>query len=135
MIHCSATPGDQAVNAKEIDRWHRQRGFRKIGYHYVITLDGTVETGRPLSEAGAHVVDHNAQTIGICLAGGIDPKTKKSKATYTKAQWASLEKLVKELKATYKRAEVVGHRDFPGVKKDCPCFDAKEWWSKVSAAV
>lgn len=133
VIHCSATPGDQEVTAKDIDRWHRQRGMRKIGYHFVIKLDGTVEKGRDLSEAGAHVQGHNSFTIGICLVGGISPKTKKAKDTYTKAQWASLETLVKQLKQTYRNAAVVGHRDFPGVKKDCPCFDAAAWWAGVSA--
>ena len=46
FIHCSATKPSMDVDAKEIDRWHRARGFLKIGYHFVIKRDGTKEIGR-----------------------------------------------------------------------------------------
>ena len=49
IIHCSATLPDQRVTVEDIDRWHRQRGFDCIGYHFYITVDGTIWTGRPLS--------------------------------------------------------------------------------------
>ena len=41
IIHCSATRAGQDFTAADIDRWHRARGFRSIGYHFVIRLDGT----------------------------------------------------------------------------------------------
>ena len=57
----------------EIDRWHRERGFRQIGYHYVIRRDGTIEPGRPLSLIGAHArspkPSRNTSHIGVCLTG------------------------------------------------------------------
>ena len=43
IIHCSATRAGQDFTAADIDRWHRARGFRSIGYHFVIRLDGTIE--------------------------------------------------------------------------------------------
>ena len=46
IIHCSATPRGVDYSAADIDKWHKQRGFRGIGYHYVIKLDGTIEKGR-----------------------------------------------------------------------------------------
>ena len=52
IIHCSATRAGQDIKAKDIDHMHRVRGFNQIGYNYVIDLDGTVETGRPLTIAG-----------------------------------------------------------------------------------
>ena len=54
IIHCSATLPGQRVSVHDIDRWHRQRGFDCIGYHFYITVDGTIWTGRPLSQVGAH---------------------------------------------------------------------------------
>ena len=42
IIHCTATKAGRKTTVEEIDRWHRARGFRCIGYHYVIYLDGTV---------------------------------------------------------------------------------------------
>ena len=41
VIHCSATRPSQDIDAKEIDRWHRSRGWLKIGYHKVLKRDGT----------------------------------------------------------------------------------------------
>ena len=67
FIHCSATKPSMDTDAKEIDRWHRARGFLKIGYHFVIKRDGTKEIGRELMESGAHVKSYNHKSIGICL--------------------------------------------------------------------
>ena len=56
IIHCSATVEGVNVSAATIDMWHRKRGFNSIGYHYVIGIDGTIQSGRPVSVAGAHCV-------------------------------------------------------------------------------
>ena len=70
VIHCSQTKPSMDIGAKEIDRWHRERGWLKIGYHKVITRKGEVQNGRGIDEIGAHVRDHNHHSIGICLVGG-----------------------------------------------------------------
>lgn len=72
IIHCTATPARRDVKADDIDRWHRARGFRGIGYHYVVYLDGTVVHGRNESVAGAHCKGFNAHSIGVCYVGGLD---------------------------------------------------------------
>ena len=59
IIHCSATKEGQDISAATIDEWHKARGWRSIGYHYVIGLDGMIEYGRPITETGAHVKNHN----------------------------------------------------------------------------
>ena len=69
-------------NANDIDRWHKQKGWKGIGYHYVILLDGTVEQGRELEAVGAHCSGHNAHSVGICYIGGIS-KDGKPKDTRT----------------------------------------------------
>jgi len=125
-IHCSATPPTQDIGAKDIDRMHRLRGFRCIGYHYVIRRDGTVETGRPLTEPGAHVENWNHCSWGICLVGGVDSKLK-PEANFTPAQLATLSNLVSELLRRAPHATVQGHRDFPNVAKACPSFDVAHW--------
>jgi N-acetylmuramoyl-L-alanine amidase len=125
-LHCSATRPNQVAGVREIRQWHRKRGFSDIGYHFVVRRDGTVERGRPLTQMGAHVQGWNEANIGICLEGGIDDDWKPAN-NFTRAQWRALKPLVVGLKAKAKRAKVVGHRDFPGVSKACPCFDAKAW--------
>ena len=66
IIHCSATKVGQDFTAADIDRWHRERGFNGIGYHYVVCLDGRLERGRDISLAGAHCKGWNEHSIGIC---------------------------------------------------------------------
>ena len=65
IIHCSATVEGKAFYAKDIDKWHKARGWKGIGYHYVIDLDGKVEKGRPVEQIGAHCTNHNKYSIGI----------------------------------------------------------------------
>lgn len=123
ILHCSATKEGQNIKAKEIDAWHRQRGFNGIGYHYVIDLDGTVESGRPEGVIGAHCLNHNARSIGVCYVGGLDAAGK-PKDTRTPQQKAALVKLVTTLKLRYPNATVHGHNEF--ANKACPCFNAKK---------
>lgn len=126
VVHCSASVPDIKTDAKVIDRWHRQRGFLMLGYHYVIKTDGTIEKGRDEDAIGAHVEGHNARSVGICLVGGVD-KDGKSVNNYSQDQMLSLLVVLKDLKGKYPKAQILGHRDFAGVKKDCPCWDVKAW--------
>ncbi|WP_454960426.1 N-acetylmuramoyl-L-alanine amidase [Capnocytophaga leadbetteri] len=125
VVHCSATPEGRNHTAKDIDLWHRQRGFDGIGYNYIIRLDGTVEEGRDVNKIPSHVKGYNKESIGICYIGGIDKNTLQPKDTRTAAQKEALKKLLVELKKLYPQAEILGHRDFPNVAKACPCFNAK----------
>lgn len=133
VVHCSATQAKANIGAKEITQWHRQRGFLTIGYHFVIRRDGTVEKGRPITQPGAHEPRVNAKSIGVCMVGGLDDKLK-PQDNFTDDQYAALAELLLKLKEDYPEAEVLGHRDIPGVKKDCPCFDVRKWWDNTVAA-
>ena len=116
-IHCSATPANRNVDAKIIDGWHRKRGFKKIGYHYVIRRDGFIEKGRMEDEVGAHVLKANKGNIGICLCGN---------GKWTQAQTRSFRELVDELKYRYPDAEVRPHNWFQSARrqrKSCPKFE------------
>lgn len=133
VIHCSATTDKMDIGVKEIDAWHRERGFRKVGYHFVIRRNGMVELGREIDEIGAHAEGHNSNSVAICLVGGVDANdTKKAKDNFTDAQWDTLLRLVKELQEKYPTAKVLGHRDLPGVQKACPSFDVTMWLTKVA---
>ena len=70
IVHCSATPEGKHFTVADIDAWHKKRGFKCIGYHFVIYLDGSVNVGRNIEEIGAHCLGHNANSIGICYIGG-----------------------------------------------------------------
>lgn len=125
IIHCSATPEGKHFTASDIDRWHRERGWTGIGYHYVVLLDGTVEVGRPLSKIGAHVSGRNTGTIGICYIGGVATDGKKAKDTRTPAQKEALLKLSKQLIWDYPSIKKVsGHNEY--ASKACPSFDVRK---------
>lgn len=123
IIHCSATPEGRDYTVADIDRWHKARGWRGIGYHYVIYRDGSVHAGRPVEQIGAHCTGHNANSIGICYIGGVSADGKTPKDTRTSAQRIALRELVEELRAKYPGATVHGHREF--APKACPSFDVQ----------
>lgn len=129
IIHCSATPEGKDFTVADIDRWHRQRGFRKIGYHYVVYRDGTYHAGRGLEEIGAHCTGHNSASIGICYIGGVAKDGKTPKDTRTDAQKRTLITLIRAMKAKYPGIKVFGHRNFSS--KACPSFDAKEEYKSI----
>lgn len=130
VLHCSATRGVQDVGVKEIRSWHKAKGWKDVGYHFVIRRNGKVESGRPERDVGSHVQGHNTASIGICMVGGLDDRTWRPSNNFTAAQWKSLAALVAQLVKRYPAAKVLGHRDFPRVQKACPCFDARTWARK-----
>jgi len=119
ILHCSATPdfkskdpGFDRFGARDIDSWHKKRGFDRIGYHKVIRRTGEIENGRDATEIGAHCEGHNYNSLGVCLIGLRE---------FTVEQINSLEKLVREYRLKYgiKIDQWYGHYEFNN-RKDCP---------------
>lgn len=100
VLHCSDSDNPKHDNIETIRQWHTQRGFigpdgisgteDDIGYHYVITKDGVVHKGRPDSAVGAHVHNHNENSLGICLTGSL-------RSQFTHEQFRSLRQLLDKL--------------------------------------
>ena len=123
IVHCAATPEGRDVKTEEIKRWHtEERGWRDIGYHWVVELDGSINEGRSEDINGAHCRGHNSDSVGICYVGGSDSEGN-PKDTRTEEQRDALVTLIKEILDRHPDAEVFGHRDFS--TKACPSFDAK----------
>lgn len=121
VVHCSDSPQGRGDDAETIHRWHLERKpvpFDGIGYHYVITEDGTCQNGRPLYWQGSHAYGYNNKSVGICLIG---------KGDYTKEQMSTLRTLTGYLDGIFVNALVVGHNDL-NKGKTCPMFDVKEWY-------
>jgi len=126
IIHISDSGWGNAVT---IDSWHRQRGMKMIGYHFVILngqvspkrhiswLDGKVETGRPLDldnvispdEVGAHALGYNQNSIGICLIG--------LPGNATHSQMSSLQTLIKLIKDRIPDIDILQHSDVDPVNR------------------
>ena len=127
VIHCSAVRPDQTSSAAQIDAWHKAKGWKAIGYHYVIRRNGKIEPGRSEEVVGSHCQGHNAHSIGICYEGGLDIRGQPAD-TRTEAQKLAMRVLLEELHKSYPRACIVGHHDLNPLKA-CPCIEnvAKEY--------
>ena len=127
--HCSATPNGQPFTAADIHRWHKQRGWKGIGYHFVIGVRGELWSGRAIRynefESGAHTSGKNAESLGVCVIGGVDSN---GDATYSPTgEWLSDEQIA-TIQAVHRflsrlapQAKHSGHRKWAA--KECPCFD------------
>ena len=130
ILHCSATREGEHFTADTIRAWHLARGWRDIGYHYVVLLDGTVESGRPISDIGAHVKGHNQDSIGICYIGGLDISGH-PKNTMTREQKYSIKRLCRSLCITLNKPLTLhGHREYSS--KACPSFEIAEEFNGLS---
>lgn len=129
IVHCAATPEGKDFTVDDITRWHKQRGFRTIGYHHVVYRDGSVHPGRPEGKIGAHCTGHNACSIGVCYIGGVAADGKTAKDTRTPEQRKALLMLLRRLRAKYPNAKIHGHRDFAA--KACPSFDATKEYADL----
>jgi len=116
-------------NAVEIAKWHVQKGWSTIGYHFVILngqlsptrhidfFDGHIETGRPCDldnvispdEVGAHTLGYNSDSIGICMIG--------LPGRMTDAQWRSLITIVRFIKSKMDVTDVLQHSDLDPVNR------------------
>jgi N-acetylmuramoyl-L-alanine amidase len=120
------------VGAEEIRAWHKQKGWQDIGYHFVVRRDGTLETGRDidgdgdiLEEVGAHALGYNANSIGICLAGG-KAHNGAPEFNFTQQQLDTLRSFLVVFTALLPGVEIIGHNQVSD--KACPGFDVSYWW-------
>ena len=127
VVHCAATRPSLDIGAQEIRRWHMQKGWFDIGYHKVIRRDGKIEVGRESTVPGAHARGFNERSLSVCLVGGVAEDGKTVEDNFTDEQYASLWFVLLNWKSKYPDAEIVGHRDLPGVNKGCPSFDVRAW--------
>lgn len=130
IIHCTATAEGKDYTVDQIRQWHvKGNGWKDIGYHYVIYRDGSIHTGRPIDQIGAHTTNHNTGTIGVCYVGGCAADGKTPKDTRTPQQKAALVELVRSLKTVFGISKVSGHREYAA--KACPSFDVQAWRREV----
>jgi N-acetylmuramoyl-L-alanine amidase len=124
ILHCTATPDGKHFDVATIRRWHvKDRGWKDIGYHDVIYIDGSVHEGRPVAQVGAHASGHNSDSIGVVYVGGCDAKMK-AKDTLNEAQETAMVNLIKALREEHGEMSLHGHNEFAA--KACPSFKVKD---------
>jgi len=147
VIHCSAGFG----NKQSILNFWKSLGWKSVGYHRLIDLNGVVHELADFDEITNGVRGFNDSTIHICYIGGVEKvgNVFKGKDTRTDAQKRAIDYciqsatkwLINNGKDVTKDLGVVGHRDYSkdgnnnGVIesweriKECPSFDAIEEYS------
>lgn len=114
----------KSASVEEVNRWHLERGWTGIGYHFYIRKDGRIYRGRPEWAVGAHAQGHNGRSVGICVEGAYMTEA------MPKAQFDALVGLVREEMAKYPGAKVLRHRDVNST--DCP-GDNYPWEALLAA--
>ena len=139
VMHCTATPATSDIGAADVHRWHLQRGWSGIGYHFVIRRNGKIEPGREIEKKGAHVAGFNAKSIGISLAGGVASNGQTPVNNFTDGQLFAARDLVLDLTATYRVPgdNVMGHNEVitkitKGSPKACPVFSMERFRTMVA---
>ena len=128
IVHCSATIEGANIKTETIREWHLKRGWKDIGYHYVVELDGSIGVGRLESVMGAHSKGQNRSSIGICYTGGLD-SSRKPKDTLRGRQMGAMTNLLKDLMTRYPDATLHGHNEF--ANKACPSFDVQDKFKHI----
>lgn len=139
IIHCSATARDVNYTEDQLREDHLARDINAPGgYHFYIRKDGTVIKMRKLDQKGAHALPYNEDSHGICYEGGLkaggkdwrdaeDTRTEIQKAGILNCIYASImwfiENAPGKINVDYV-IEIIGHGQLPGIKKECPSFDA-----------
>lgn len=101
ILYCSSTQEGIDIKSDSIKRWHVAcNGWKDIGFHYIIDLDGTIEQGRFEFESGEKSLNNNNNSIDICYVGGRDLKMQ-PKDTRTKEQKNSMYRLIESMLDRY----------------------------------
>lgn len=131
ILHCSGTDVMAFNDINIIKQWHQARGWRTVGYHFFVTANGEVQSGRKLDEdmiiekdeVGAHALGFNDESIGICMHGN---------QFFIPQQFRAQAKLIEDLKKQFGLTNdaVIGHNEIPSAKKQgktCPNYDVKRF--------
>ena len=123
-VHCTATPQTATVSSIQ-SYWRNVLKWKMPGYHFIIKPDGEVVKLLSVDEISNGVKGFNSVSINIAYIGGVDSQNNPID-NRTPAQKKALRDFLEKFKIVHPKAIIQGHRDFPGVKKACPSFDAKK---------
>lgn len=129
VLHCTATPQHTTIESIQ-HYWRNVKKWKSPGYHFLIKPDGEAVNLLPIEQVSNGVAGHNANSIHISYIGGVN-KMGVAIDNRTQAQRETQINLLLELRKKFPKAKILGHRDFPGVKKACPSFDVASWLQNI----
>ena len=128
VIHCTGASQLQTVDSI-LRYWKEEKRWKNVGYHRIIDQHGKVTPLADFNQVTNGVQGFNKQSIHICYIGGQhnDNRTEAQKATIKDCIFEAL-KWVDEPENII----IQGHRDFQGVRKECPQFNAKQEYEWIT---
>lgn len=129
VAHCTGTSPKAKISSIQ-NYWRRHLGWRMPGYHFIVKPDGTYEQLLDISKVSNGVYGYNQGSIHIAYIGGVTPNGNPDD-TRTPEQIATMRFLFELHKEQFPKAKIQGHRDFPRVKKACPCYNAKREYRDI----
>ncbi len=126
VVHCTATQPDAKLESIK-KYWKEVRGWGDIpGYHYIIDREGDLIQLLDEKQESFGSYGHNKECVHVGYIGGIKADgTPFDNRTFLQRE--AMFDILMRLSEKYPKAQIMGHRDFPGVKKACPSFDVKKW--------
>lgn len=149
VLHSTSGWNNQSTQSIK-NYWKNDLGWKQVGYHKLISDDGTIENLAPLSSVTNGVAGYNSDSVHICYKGGLvsTSKDKNGKTIYkygdtrSEAQkqsfFTAIKQVIDELREHQDVDDIVilGHRDLsPDLNNDgkieqrewikvCPTFNA-----------
>lgn len=121
VIHHALSPN---CTAQDVHRWHLEKGWAGIAYHYFIRKDGSIYRGRQETwQGGGLLGSENKGAIQICLEGCYTDYGMQTEKTVPAAQMAALVELCRDITKRWNIVAIKRHADYPSAqadKKDCP---------------
>ena len=126
LHHAACCSADDLEEGKDqvywIQNFHQNgRGWKDIGYHFLVDRIGNIYQGRPETVIGAHVGGANTGNIGVCLLGCYHPPENNCSQEITPESRQSIVELFSWVSNTYGQSPtlLLGHRDYFG-NTACP---------------
>lgn len=129
VVHCTATSRNTSLDSIR-NYWCNRLKWEKPGYHVIVKADGTAIELLSAEQVANGVKGFNSQSLHISYIGGVDAGGK-TEDTRTTAQKVTLLQYLRKWRKLYPEAIIQGHRDFPGVSKACPSFNAKKEYEQL----
>lgn len=124
VVHCTATPQNTTIESIQ-KYWRQTMKWKSSGYHFIVKPNGSAIRLQPDHLMSNGVLGHNANSLHVSYIGGKDRDDR------TDEQKETLIKILTDWKKLYPNAEILGHRDFPNVAKNCPQFNAKDEYNNI----
>lgn len=109
IVHHAAS---KKCSIYDVHRWHLNRGWSGCGYHFFITKEGVIYSGRPEDSVGAHCKGYNTNSLGVCVEGNYTVES------MPQSQYKAIVWLLGYLCNKYYINKIYGHREL--ISTACP---------------